>query len=52
LFVELTEDGQRVLSGELDNIKLNGINDWVCGVHIDSQSGAIWVNDEGKLVSG
>ena len=51
LYVELTENGHRVLSGEIGNISLNGINDWVCGVHLDSRTDAVWVNDGGSVVS-
>jgi hypothetical protein len=51
LYVELTEDGHRVLTGEIDNITLNGINDWVCGVHLDSRTGVVWVNDHGTVAS-
>ena len=50
LSVELTTEGNAVLSGQVNNVELNGIDDWVCGVHLDSVTGRVWFNDNGTLV--
>lgn len=47
--IHILPDGIKALSGELNMIKENGINDWVCGVHLDSSSGGIWVRDGKEL---
>ncbi|CAK0766558.1 putative DUF1835 domain-containing protein [Gammaproteobacteria bacterium] len=46
--VKLTEAGLAVLAGEVNFIKLNGIDDWVGGVHLNSHSGPIWCYDSEK----
>ena len=43
-------DGIKALSGEINMIEENGIDDWVCGVHLDSSSDGLWVRDDRKLV--
>ena len=47
--INILPDAEKVLSGELNMIQENGIDDWVCGVHLDSSSGGVWVRD-GKLL--
>lgn len=37
---ELTDDGRRVLAGDLDRVELLGIDRWVGGTHL--QPGAVW----------
>jgi hypothetical protein len=36
----LTEAGARVLAGEADNVRLNGIDRWWGGVHLNDGSAA------------
>ena len=47
----ITDAGRRVLSGALDHVTLNGIDEWLGGVHLQGH-GNIWRWDErqGKLV--
>jgi len=40
--VELTETGKAVLNSGANFVELNGIDDWVCGVHLDSAAGRVW----------
>ncbi len=51
LDVKLTAQGEAVLEGRANNIELNGIDDWVCGVHLQSRSQAVWMCHAGRLVS-
>jgi len=48
--IHILPDGIKTLSGELNMIQENGIDDWVCGVHLDSSSDGVWVRDGKKLV--
>lgn len=48
--VKLTEAGERVLSGKLNALTLNGIDDWIAGVHLDSQAKRVWVRLEGSII--
>jgi hypothetical protein len=43
-------DGLKALAGNINVIGENGIDDWVCGVHLDSLSDNVWVrNDDGLI---
>ncbi len=46
--VALTEDGIGVLAGERNAVQLNGIDDWIGGVHLTPQT--IVFRDEGRLI--
>lgn len=48
--VRLTKHGEDVLAGRANGVELNGIDDWVGGVHLDSVAGRVWFNDDGRLV--
>jgi hypothetical protein len=48
----LTVDGERFLTGESNLVELNGIDDWVCGVHLDSNAGSVWYHRDNTLVRG
>jgi hypothetical protein len=43
--IRLTEEGRRVLAGEVDRFELGGIDRWIGGVHL---TGADWRFDEGR----
>ncbi len=45
----LTEFGSLVQIGERNAIFANGIDDWVCGVHLSSESGDIWVRENDAI---
>jgi hypothetical protein len=47
---QLTEAGKDVLAGKLNSVTVNGIDDWVCGMHLDSVAGQIWFQRNGILV--
>ena len=48
--ITILSDGIKALQGEINMIEENGIDDWVCGVHLDSSSEGLWVRDGKKLV--
>jgi hypothetical protein len=48
--VHLTESGKDVLAGRLNFVTVNGIDDWVCGIHLDSVAGHVWFQRNGILV--
>jgi len=48
--VELTSTGEAVLAGRKNFVDLNGIDDWVAGVHLDSRSGSVWTRRGEELV--
>ncbi len=51
-FVEyqLTERGRAVKAGERNAIDMNGIDDWVCGVHVSNEAGNVWLRKDGAIV--
>jgi hypothetical protein len=48
----LTPDGERFLKTELNFVELNGIDDWVGGVHLDSRVGNVWFHQDRRIVRG
>jgi hypothetical protein len=50
--VRLTAFGERVLDGQANFIDANGIDDWVAGVHLQSDAGRVWFHDQGNLIRG
>jgi hypothetical protein len=48
--VRLTRAGEDVLDGRQDAISLNGIEDWVGGVHLDSSSNRVWYRSGDRVV--
>ena len=49
--VVLTDAGESVLAAEANAVDLNGIDDWILGVHLDSGRGSVWYQREGTLVT-
>ena len=50
--VRITEAGRRVMQGEADHIALNGINEWLGGVHLKGKKAAWrWDCSAGRIVS-
>jgi hypothetical protein len=47
----LTEDGTRVLHGHADHIALNGIDRWLGGVHLTTESLWRWDESSGSLIA-
>lgn len=48
--VRLTAAGERILEGGTNFVVLNGLDDWVGGVHLDSRAGNVWYHHNGTLV--
>ena len=48
--MRLTPFGQRVLDGKANFVAMNGIDDWVFGVHLQSDAGRVWFHRDGELV--
>jgi hypothetical protein len=48
--VRVTATGEHVLAGRKNFIELNGADDWVGGVHLDSRTGAVWFRRGEQLV--
>jgi hypothetical protein len=46
----LTPAGERFLNAESNFVELNGIDDWVAGVHLDSRVGDVWFHQDRKIV--
>ena len=49
--VALTDAGEAVLAARANAVELNGIDDWILGVHLDSENGSVWYHKEGTLVT-
>lgn len=50
--VRLTGMGEHFANAERNFVELNGIDDWVCGVHLDSNAGNVWFHEGDTLVRG
>ena len=48
--VSLTDAGREVLAGRASALALNGLDDWVCGVHLQSSVGPVWFRRGGTLL--
>ena len=48
--VRLTDAGHEVLAGRANFVALNGIDDWVGGVHLDSTLGRVWFHSGDSLI--
>jgi hypothetical protein len=46
----MTEAGQRIVSGAVNAVELNGIDDWIGGVHLDSSSNRVWFTKDGHVI--
>ena len=47
---EITEFGLEVLEGKHNAVQVNGIDDWIAGIHLDSSQGVIWFRQGEELV--
>ena len=47
--LRLTPFGEQVLDEKRNFVDVNGIDDWVAGVHLQSEMGRVWFNDDGHL---
>jgi hypothetical protein len=48
--VRITETGMDVLNGKANAVEINGIDDWVCGVHLNSTTDDAWFCDGETLM--
>ena len=46
----LTPEGEQFLKAELNFVELNGIEDWVGGVHLDSRVGDVWFHKDAAIL--
>jgi hypothetical protein len=49
--VRLTAAGEAFVEGRKNFVELNGIDEWVAGVHLDSKTGDVWFRDGETLVN-
>jgi hypothetical protein len=49
--VALTSAGAAVLDGTTSAALMNGLDDWVGGVHLQSEHNRIWYSEEGRIVA-
>ncbi len=47
---KITEFGLEVLKGKQNVVDVNGIDDWVGGIHLTIRSGSAWFRDGDKLI--
>lgn len=50
LKVALTQTGRDVIEGRANAVQLNGIDDWVGGVHLDSTRNQVWFARDGVIL--
>jgi hypothetical protein len=50
--VTLTDTGAQALDGDANFVDLNGIDDWIGGVHLESGKGNMWFCEDNTLVMG
>jgi hypothetical protein len=48
--VRLTAAGRDVMAGRANAVALNGVDDWVGGIHLDSAAGRLWLQDGDALI--
>jgi hypothetical protein len=48
----LTPEGEQFLKAQLNFVELNGIDDWVGGVHLDSRIGDVWFHQDKMILRG
>ncbi len=48
--VTLTDAGAKALEGDANFVELNGIDDWIGGVHLESSKGNVWFRRDDTLV--
>jgi hypothetical protein len=48
----LTTAGEAFLEAQSNFVEVNGIDEWVAGVHLDSMTGDVWFRDGETLVKG
>lgn len=49
--VRLTDVGENVLAGKANFVTLNGIDDWVGGIHLSSAADRVWFQRNGVIVA-
>ena len=50
--VQLAAAGEAFQEGRRNFVEVNGIDEWVAGVHLDSRTGDVWFRDGEALVKG
>lgn len=49
--VMLTHDGAKALAGKANFVELNGVDEWIGGVHLESRQGSLWFRRDDTLVT-
>jgi len=47
--VELTDAGHQVLDGEVSHLTLNGCDDHIGGVHLNKDTGQLWLREQDRI---
>lgn len=47
--IKITTSGKQALQDKVNVIELNGIDDWIGGVHLDSSTGSVWLRKNETL---
>ena len=47
--MKISQFGAKVLQGRHNVVRVNGVNDWVGGVQLDSSSGSTWFREGENL---
>ena len=50
--VRLTPAGEAFLEGSKNFVEVNGIDEWVAGIHLDSRINQVWFRNGETLVHG
>jgi hypothetical protein len=50
--VRLTSAGEAFLEGNKNFVEVNGIDEWVAGVHLNSRTREVWFRNGETLVAG
>jgi len=48
--VLLTDVGEKILAHKMSYCDVNPVNDWVGGVHLSTEKGRLWLNNNGQIV--
>jgi hypothetical protein len=48
--VHITETGRQILEGKANFAEINGIDEWVGGMHLQSKTNEVWYRKDDTLV--
>lgn len=47
--VRLSPFGEEILDGKINFIEINGIDEWICGIHLQSKTNDVWYRNNGTI---